>query len=246
LAARRAQAAHRLRIELALADEDDLHKFIRAHYGVGGDTLDGCSRQDDPESPVDAGPSDEEEQAQEASVIKLVNDLLAEAIASVRPTCTSSPTSTSCIVRYRIDGVLQRASVPPTIHRFARGDHQPPEDHGEPEHRREAHRPQDGRITFRHASSRGGGEPGAAGGGGGGSEFDLRVSVIPMLFGEGVVLRVLSKTAVAHDPRGPRHAPRVWPSAGKALIDRPTASCSSRGPRARESPPRCTRRSTAS
>jgi general secretion pathway protein E/type IV pilus assembly protein PilB len=44
--------------------------------------------------------------------------------------------------------------------------------------------PQDGRITFRHRVA-----------GQGALEFDLRVSVIPMLFGEGVVLRVLSKSA---------------------------------------------------
>jgi pilus retraction protein PilT len=44
----------------------------------------------------------------------------------------------------------------------------------------EKRRPQDGRITVRVK----------------GQEFDLRVSVIPMLFGEGVVLRILSKSAV--------------------------------------------------
>ncbi|MBZ0172656.1 MAG: hypothetical protein K8E66_09780, partial [Phycisphaerales bacterium] len=30
-------------IELVLADEEELHKFIRSHYGVGGDTLDAMS-----------------------------------------------------------------------------------------------------------------------------------------------------------------------------------------------------------
>jgi general secretion pathway protein E/type IV pilus assembly protein PilB len=44
----------------------------------------------------------------------------------------------------------------------------------------EKRRPQDGRISLRIK----------------GSEHDLRVSVIPMLFGEGVVLRILSKSAV--------------------------------------------------
>ena len=43
--------------------------------------------------------------------------------------------------------------------------------------------PQDGRISIRHQ----------------GQEFDLRVSVIPMLFGEGVVLRILRKSAEMFD-----------------------------------------------
>ncbi|MEY3022302.1 MAG: hypothetical protein RIS86_1500, partial [Planctomycetota bacterium] len=41
-------------------------------------------------------------------------------------------------------------------------------------------RPQDGRITLRHK----------------GQEYDLRLSIIPMLYGEGVVLRILAKNAV--------------------------------------------------
>src|SRR5262249_31315718 len=52
----------------------------------------------------------------------------------------------------------------------------------------EKRRPQDGRITFRHRTPS---QPLDQSGG----EYDLRVSVIPMLFGEGVVLRVLNKTA---------------------------------------------------
>ncbi len=208
-----------LRIELALAEEDDLHRFIRTHYGVGGDTLTALAEQDDPASVV-RGAVDEEEQAHEASVIKLVSDLLAEAIRERATDVHIEPYERELIVRYRIDGVLQRASVPPTIHRFA------------PAiisrlkimaslNIAEKRRPQDGRITFRlPASSRGGGEPGAGGGGGGGGEFDLRVSVIPMLFGEGGVLRVLSKTAALMRLEDLGMPPSVL-SPWKALIDRP-------------------------
>jgi type II secretory ATPase GspE/PulE/Tfp pilus assembly ATPase PilB-like protein len=32
-------------IELVLADESELHKFIRSHYGVGGDTLDAMAAE---------------------------------------------------------------------------------------------------------------------------------------------------------------------------------------------------------
>lgn len=169
-------------IELVLADEDELHKFIRAHYGVGGDTLDEMSAGLPGATPEAVNALSEEDQAQEASVIKLVNDVLVEAIKERATDIHIEPYEHELIVRYRIDGVLQRANVPPTIHRF-----------GASIISRlkimaslniaEKRKPQDGRITFR---ARGIGH----------DEFDLRVSVIPMLFGEGVVLRVLSKTAV--------------------------------------------------
>ncbi len=174
-------------IDLVLADEDDLRKFIRVHYGVGTDTLDQMSADAgaaELTAGADAAVAGEIEQAQEASVIKLVNDLLVEAISERATDVHIEPYEQELLVRYRIDGVLQRANVPPTIHRF-----------GAAIVSRlkimanlniaEKRLPQDGRITFRHRAERGGIQ-----------EFDLRVSVIPMLFGEGVVLRILSKTTV--------------------------------------------------
>jgi general secretion pathway protein E len=171
-------------IELVLADEDELTKFIRAHYGVGGDTLDQLSADRDDQTEVAAGDADDIEQAQEASVIKLVNDLLVEAVSERATDVHIEPYENELIVRYRIDGVLQRANVPTTINRF-----------GNAIVSRlkimanlniaEKRRPQDGRITFSHRPANGPPE-----------DYDLRMSVIPMLFGEGVVLRILSKTTV--------------------------------------------------
>lgn len=172
-------------IDLVLADEDDLRKFIRTHYGVGSDTLDEMSAEADLADLAAGGDGSngEIEQAQEASVIKLVNDLLLEAIQERATDIHIEPYEDELNVRYRIDGVLQKANVPSSIHRF-----------GAAIVSRlkimsnlniaEKRTPQDGRISFRHRTERGV------------EEFDLRVSVIPMLFGEGVVLRVLNKTAV--------------------------------------------------
>ncbi len=172
-------------IDLVLADEDDLRKFIRANYGVGGDTLDEMSAGLAGKAAEAApGTAEELEQAQEASVIKLVNDILVEAVTERATDVHVEPYEGKLLVRYRIDGVLQRANVPATIHRF-----------GPAIISRlkimanlniaEKRTPQDGRITFRHRAE-----------GGPVQEYDLRVSVIPMLFGEGVVLRVLNKSAV--------------------------------------------------
>lgn len=174
-------------IELVLADEDDLHKFIRAHYGVGGDTLGEMTGAAGAVT-VDPASSDEIEQAQEASVIKLVNEILIEAIKDRATDVHIEPYERELIVRYRIDGVLQRANVPPTINRFGAAIISRLKIMANM-NIAEKRRPQDGRITFRHRMP---GQPLDQSGG----EFDLRVSVIPMLFGEGVVLRVLNKSAV--------------------------------------------------
>lgn len=167
-------------IDLVLAEEEDLRDFIRRHYGVGGDTLDEMARSSGADALVEPkdGATTDAEQAHDAGVIKLVNDLLLEAIASRATDVHIEPYEGRLVVRYRIDGVLQRAQVPATINQFA------------PAivsrikimanlNIAEKRRPQDGRITIRAK----------------GEGYDLRVSVIPMLFGEGVVLRVLSKTA---------------------------------------------------
>ncbi|MEO1008434.1 MAG: GspE/PulE family protein [Planctomycetota bacterium] len=175
-------------IELVLAGEDDLQRFIRANYGVGSDTLDALTAGEGELEAKPATQDDDVEQAQEASVIKLVNDLLFEAIRERATDVHIEPYEHRLIVRYRIDGVLQRANVPETINRYA----------GAIISRlkimanmniAEKRRPQDGRITLKQRVP-------TANGGLVMQEFDLRVSVIPMLFGEGVVLRILNKSAV--------------------------------------------------
>ncbi len=173
-------------IELALADEEELHKFIQANYGVGGDTLDAMAggKSDVAVGGADGAGGDEIEQAQEASVIKLVNDLIAEAITQRATDVHIEPYERELVVRYRIDGVLERANVPTTIGRFASAIISRLKIMANM-NIAEKRRPQDGRISFRNRAA-----------GRAAEEFDLRVSVIPMLFGEGVVLRVLSKSAV--------------------------------------------------
>ena len=170
--------------DLVLADEEDLHKFIRLNDGGGSDTLDEMSAGLKAEPALDAAMAEEVEQAQEASVIKLVNDIIIEAMNERSTDVHIEPYEKELVVRYRIDGILQRANVPPPINRF-----------GAAIISRikimanlniaEKRTPQDGRISFRRRTREHGLE-----------EYDLRVSVIPMLSGEGVVLRILNKSAV--------------------------------------------------
>ena len=170
-----------LGVELVLAEERDLRRFIRTHYGVAGDTLDELSSDTilDPESGASIEVDGEElDQDEEASVIKLVNDLLLEAIRERATDIHIEPYDDRLVIRYRIDGVLSEAGVPPTVNRFRNaivsrlkimsGLNIS-----------EKRLSQDGRIGLRHK----------------GTEYDLRVSIIPMISGEGVVLRVLDNAA---------------------------------------------------
>jgi general secretion pathway protein E/type IV pilus assembly protein PilB len=165
-------------IELVLADEQDIRKFIRTHYGVAGDTLEELAGDPEAAELTDGPAADELEQAQEASVIKLVNDLLVEAIRERATDVHIEPYEDKLSIRYRIDGMLSHAGVPPTVNRFRNAIISRIKIMANL-NIAEKRKPQDGRITLRHKAR----------------EFDLRVSVIPMLFGEGVVLRILRKSA---------------------------------------------------
>ncbi|MFU8829668.1 MAG: GspE/PulE family protein [Phycisphaerales bacterium] len=205
-------------IELVLAEEEELRNFIRSHYGVGGDTLEAMSRGrgdvDFSDTEADAEAS-EAEAAQEASVIKLVNELLFEAIDSRATDVHIEPYENKLSVRYRVDGILQRANVPSTIHTFSSAIVSRIKIMSSL-NIAEKRKPQDGRITVRRR----------------GQEFDLRVSVIPMLFGEGIVLRILNKSAVLmtlDDLGMPTHVVDIWDTLiarphGILLVTGPTGS----------------------
>jgi type II secretory ATPase GspE/PulE/Tfp pilus assembly ATPase PilB-like protein len=170
-------------IELVLAEEREISKFIRRHYGVAGDTLDALAAEGGPDAAIgDEVRSSEVDEAQEASVIRLVNDLLLEAIKERATDIHIEPYEETLEIRYRIDGVLADAGVPATVNRFRNAIVSRLKIMANL-NIAEKRKPQDGRITLRSK----------------GREYDLRVSVIPMLSGEGVVLRILDKSAVLMD-----------------------------------------------
>ena len=168
-----------LTIEPVLAQREQIARQIKAHLGVGSETIDDLLAQQEEEDIQlldDVDIDGEAEEAQEASVIRLVNEILVEAIESRASDVHIESQAAGIKVRYRIDGMLHAQPVPPEINRFqaaiisrlkimARLNIA------------EKRLPQDGRIKLRVS----------------GREIDVRVSVIPMLHGEGIVMRLLDK-----------------------------------------------------
>ena len=118
--------------------------------------------------------------ASEAPVIRLVNQMIARAVETQASDIHIEPFEDRLRVRYRYDGVLHEAESPATrltaaitsrIKIMARLDIA------------ERRLPQDGRLKLAVR----------------GQEVDFRVSTVPSLYGETVVLRVLDRTAVEFD-----------------------------------------------
>jgi type II secretion system protein E len=173
-----------LNINPVLAAREEIDRLIKTHLGVGSETIEGLIAQtvDDRvellQDLEDDG-SELSEMAQEPSVIRLVNEILLEAIETRTSDIHIEILSTGIQVRYRIDGVLHLQPLPPEINRFqaaiisrlkimARLNIA------------ERRLPQDGRIELKV----------------GGREVDVRVSIIPMIHGEGIVMRLLDKGAM--------------------------------------------------
>jgi len=173
-----------------LADRDEINKLIKRHLGVGSETVDGLielKREEEVEllEDLETDGSELSEMAQEASVVRLVNEILLEAIESRASDVHLESQGDGLVVRYRIDGMLHPQAVPPEINRFqlaiisrlkimARLNIA------------ERRLPQDGRIKLRIK----------------GREIDVRFSVIPMIHGESVVMRILDKSAMVFELKG--------------------------------------------
>ncbi len=173
-----------LAIQPVLATEEMISKVIKTHYGVGGETIDEMIMGTDDDGVAVVGDASAEaedllEMAQEASVIKLVNEFFLEAVNERASDIHIEPYDKHLVIRYRIDGVLHEASMPPQISRFQAAIISRIKILSNL-NIAEKRLPQDGRIKFQV----------------GGKQIDVRVSVIPMLFGEGVVMRLLDKSTV--------------------------------------------------
>ncbi|WP_295404302.1 type II secretion system ATPase GspE [uncultured Thiocystis sp.] len=118
--------------------------------------------------------------ASEAPVIRMVNQLIQKAVESRASDIHIEPFADELKVRYRVDGILKEVDAPPVrstaavisrIKIMAKLNIA------------ERRLPQDGRIPIRIQ----------------GKELDLRVSTVPTMFGESVVMRLLDKESVRFD-----------------------------------------------
>jgi general secretion pathway protein E len=170
-----------------LAASPEIDSLIKQHLGVGSETIDSLIQQredDDVEllEEIEGDGSELSDMAQEASVIRLVNEILLEAIQMRASDVHIESQTAGVTIRYRIDGMLHPQPVPPEINHFQAAiisrlkimAHL---------NIAEKRLPQDGRIKLKVK----------------GREVDIRVSVIPMIHGEGIVMRILDKGSMVFD-----------------------------------------------
>jgi type II secretory ATPase GspE/PulE/Tfp pilus assembly ATPase PilB-like protein len=171
------------RIVPAVASPREIQKTIKQLYGVGADTMERMLNRDDLEDVVQLEQSRESanlgDDSIDASIIKFVNELILEAVQSDTTDIHIEPFEDQLRVRYRIDGILHQAPVPPSIRGF----------HAAIVSRikimanlniAEKRLPQDGKILATL----------------GDQQYDLRVSILPTPHGETVNMRILNRASV--------------------------------------------------
>ncbi|RLG33832.1 type II secretion system protein GspE [Methanosarcinales archaeon] len=164
-------------VERVLVPEEEILKAIRKYYGVGAETVEEILAKEAPQQERKVETQvieDLEKAAGEASVIRLVNQILSEAVSSRATDIHIEPYRDKVQVRYRIDGVLYQMKVPQEIkylHQAIVSRIKILANLNVIERRL----PQDGRAIVKIQEK----------------PVDLRVSIIPSLYGENVVIRIL-------------------------------------------------------
>ena len=168
-----------LDLDCALAMPDAIEEALDDYYRLAGGYDSVLGEDAGSDEDVEFGRGDytgDDADANDAPVIKLVHMIIANALKSGASDIHIEPMEHHMQVRYRIDGVCQVMDSPPKklqgpvlsrVKIMSRMD------------MAEKRRPQDGRIKIKIQ----------------GKEIDLRVSVIPTVHGESIVMRILDKDA---------------------------------------------------
>src|ERR1017187_8921020 len=180
----------RLEISPLIASEkaivDKLNAFDAAKNSSMEDIIQDAQKQDEADTDADSIEAVKEGMEEvnldqlasssgEAPVIKLANLIIVQAIKDRASDIHLEPFEKNMRLRYRVDGVLMDATPPPKVMQLALTSRFKIMSSLDIADRR---LPQDGRMRVRVS----------------GKDFDLRVSVMPTVHGEKVVLRVLDKT----------------------------------------------------
>ncbi len=169
-----------LNLKPVLSTSEVIQREIKKRLGVGADTI-GTLDEEKGLQVLDEdteGNNLNEGEEDQASIIRFVNQVLKDAIELRASDVHLEPFEDEFRIRYRIDGELQEVPVPAQLKRFQPAivsrvkilSHL---------NIAEKRLPQDGRIKVRIDEA----------------EVDIRVSVIPMLHGEAVVMRLLRQNS---------------------------------------------------
>ena len=162
--------------ELQVALETDVKKMVDEHYDLGLDEETASEDYIADEADIDKL----KDMASEAPVIKYVNNLIDTAVNRRASDIHIESYEGGQLIRFRIDGILHDYEIPPVSMQAAiisRTKLLAALDIAE------RRIPQDGKISMRI----------------GGKEIDLRVSTMPTVYGEGVVIRILEKGSIILD-----------------------------------------------
>ena len=163
----------RCEVDAVLCDRSQLRKLISRAYRLSHDDM--RQREDDSGDEISATGDDGTQ-----PIVAAVNQLLADAAALEASDVHINPDETELHVRYRIDGVLREQHAPPlSMHAgivqrmkvMANLD------------LTQTRRPQDGKFRYTHD----------------GTAIEVRMSTVPTVCGENVVLRLLAGSQTIHD-----------------------------------------------
>lgn len=167
-------------IELIVATEAEIDKAYNNIYGIGGAVMQRLSEERN-ELPSEAELSlsdniDIDEMAADATIVKFVNQLIQEAMRDRATDIHVEPMDKELRIRYRIDGMLYEAPIPPAIKKFQAAIISRLKIMADL-NIAERRLPQDGKIKIRAGEK----------------EFDLRVATVPTPYGESIAIRILSR-----------------------------------------------------
>ena len=175
-------------VEPVVASETAVHAAIERYYAAGPSYEEVMADFDLGDDDIDFTADEEdinavelEKASEDAPVVRLVNVILLNAIRKGASDVHIEPYERKMRVRYRVDGVLQEEMTPPLKLKNALSSRLKIMSQLDIAERR---LPQDGRIKLRLGKNR---------------EMDFRVSILPTLWGEKTVLRLLDKSNLQLD-----------------------------------------------
>ncbi|TFD81002.1 GspE/PulE family protein [Cryobacterium fucosi] len=175
--------ASRMRVTQVVAERGDLLAAITRYHRADDELSDLTSTLEEENAAAESssfGVSDSIDD--DAPIVRFVNLLVSQAIQDLASDIHIEPGEHSLRVRYRIDGVLhEMQTAPKSIQNGVISRLKIMSDIDIAERRK----PQDGRMTVRHA----------------GRQIDLRVATLPTVWGEKVVMRILDNSNTTLDVR---------------------------------------------